>query len=133
MYRSKFEKQIADWLRQNNIKFTYEPCALNYIVPESKHKYTPDWVFGNKEKKKQIYYESKGRFTAQDRKKMLLVRESNPDVVIRIIFQNSTVKITKTSKTSYADWCVKNNFDFFCWKLQTKDEFKKWINGIKGS
>lgn len=129
MYRSKFEKQIADWLRQNNIKFTYEPCVLNYIVPESKHKYTPDWVFGNKEKKKQqIYYESKGRFTAQDRKKMLLVRESNPDVVIRIIFQNSTVKITKTSKTSYADWCIKNEFDFFCWKLQTKDEFKKWIN-----
>lgn len=108
-FRSKFEQQIADYLTKRNIPFEYEGCKLSYTVPETKRNYIVDWQIGDN---KNIIFESKGRLTSADRKKMLLVRDNNPEIVIRFIFMNSDVKIRKGSKTSYADWCRKNNFEF---------------------
>lgn len=119
-YRSRFELNIAEFFTKRGINFEYEPCKLDYIVPETKHKYTPDWEIGGDAT---IYYESKGRLTARDRQKMLQVRASNPDINIRLIFQNPNVRLTKTSKTTYADWADKNGFEW-----TTLERFpKKWL------
>jgi len=108
-FRSNFEHDIAKYLDKNGIDFEYESLKLSYIVPETKHTYTPDWQINHDTS---VVYESKGRFSAADRKKMLLVRKHNPNVVIRMIFQNSDVRISKASKTSYADWCNKNQIEW---------------------
>lgn len=122
-YRSKFELDIATWLEKEGIKFKYEPCRITYIVPESKHTYTPDWQINDDNT---IYIESKGRLTQADRKKLIHIKASNPNLNIRIVLQNSTVKITKKSKTSYADWCEKHGFEYFCWKTGSKKDLLKW-------
>lgn len=115
-YRSKFEHTIAQWLEEAEINFEYEPCKLEYIVPESKHRYTPDWKIGK------IFFESKGKLTATDRKKILHVLSSNPSVDIRIIFQNADVKLNKGSPTTYGMWATKHGIKWYDWR---KD--KNWL------
>ena len=105
-YRSSLELEVAKDLEKYNInpKLIYECLVLNYIIPESKKKYTPDYVLPNG-----IIVEVKGYWSLEDRKKFLYVRESNPDKDIRMVFQNSKNKLRKSSKTTYSDFCIKNN------------------------
>jgi hypothetical protein len=62
----------------------------------------------------------------EDRKKHLLVKEQNPNLDIRFLFQNSKNKINKGSKTTYADWAIKNGF-----KFADKIVPDEWINEKK--
>lgn len=103
-YKSKFEKTVAKSFRDNGIKIDYEPFRLGYIVPTEKHSYTPDFVY-----KKNVIIETKGKFTRQDRKKLLLLREQYPNCTFLILFQNARVRLNKGSKTTYAEWCDKHN------------------------
>jgi hypothetical protein len=89
------------------VKVEYETTKIKYVIPESLHTYTVDFVLPNG-----IMVETKGRFVAEDRKKHLLIQKQHPELDIRFVFQNSKVKINKGSKTSYADWCNKNGFTF---------------------
>jgi hypothetical protein len=106
-YRSGLEEKIADQLKSLNVSFTFEKDVLYYVKPERKHRYTPDFVLSNG-----IIIETKGRFLTADRQKHLLVKEQNPTKDIRFVFSNSKAKISKTSSTSYADWCMKHGFKF---------------------
>jgi hypothetical protein len=106
-YRSGFEDRIAKQLEQQGVKVEYETTKIKYVIPESLHTYTVDFVLPNG-----IMVETKGRFVAEDRKKHLLIQKQRPELDIRFVFQNSKVKINKGSKTSYADWCNKNGFTF---------------------
>jgi len=102
-------------LKTKKIKFFYERERLKYVQPVIHRSYLPDLYFPSTN----VYVELKGRFTIADRKKHLWIRDST-DYDIRFCFQNSRVKIRKNSKTSYADWCIKNNFDW-CEKKIPKD------------
>ena len=42
----------------------------------------------------------------------MLVKAQNPTIDIRFVFSNSKNKITKTSKTTYGDWCDKNGIKY---------------------
>lgn len=106
-FRSGLELDVSRNLTQRNVKFEYETLKLKYEVPARRSVYTPDFILHNG-----IIVESKGRFTAADRKKMLLVKEHNPDLDIRLLFSNANNKIAKNSKTTYADWCQKNGFKY---------------------
>jgi hypothetical protein len=97
---------IAD-LKFRNINFKYEATILQYVKPITKHRYTPDITLDNG-----ILVEIKGYFTSSDRKKHLLVKEQYPDLDIRFVFGNSKNKLNKNSKTTYADWCAKNNIKY---------------------
>lgn len=108
-YRSKFEVSMAIALEAAGITFGYEDEILPYTVPETPRKYYPDF---NPKGCKYDHVETKGRFTAADRKKMLYVIRNNPGVKILIVFQNPNVKLSKLSKTSYADWCDKHGIDW---------------------
>jgi hypothetical protein len=104
-FRSGLEEVIDDTLKQNGIDGEYEQHTIAYIIPESKHTYTPDFRLPNG-----IYVETKGRFVLADRQKHLLIRNQHPQLDIRFVFQNSKNKIRKGSKTTYADWCNKHGF-----------------------
>lgn len=118
-YRSNFEYEIAKYLEKLKLDFEYEKERVKYVVPETIKTYTPDWKVNG------VLYESKGRFTVVDRKKMLLIRDSNPGLTIRIIFQNSLVKISKASKTTYAEWCEKNHLEW-C-DFRDKRKLERWF------
>lgn len=106
-FRSGLEEKVAKQLTEAGVAYEYETTKIKYVVPESVHKYTPDFVLPNG-----IIVETKGRFVVADRKKHLLIQKQRPDLDIRFVFSNSKTKISKGSKTSYADWCDKNNFIF---------------------
>lgn len=80
---------------------------MEYIVPASPHKYTPDFKL-----KKNVYIEGKGRLLPSERKKHILVKEQNPDVEIMFYFENADKPIYKGSKTTYGDWCDKYGFQY---------------------
>ena len=106
-WRSGLEEKVANALTEAGIPFTYEKTKVKYIKPASEHQYTPDFVLDNG-----IIIETKGLFTAIDRQKHMLVKRQHPNLDIRFIFSNSRQKISKKSRTTYADWCRKNGFLF---------------------
>jgi hypothetical protein len=106
-FRSGLEERIAEQLDKAGVDYTYEQVKLNYIKPASKHVYTPDFVLANG-----IIVETKGRFLLADRQKHVLVKRHNPTLDIRFVFSNSKARISKASRTTYADWCNKNGFKF---------------------
>lgn len=106
-YRSGLEERIAEQLDKLGVEYQYEEVKLRYIKPASEHIYTPDFVLPNG-----IIVETKGRFLMADRQKHILVRKHNPTLDIRFVFSNSNARISKTSRTTYAAWCIKNNFKY---------------------
>jgi hypothetical protein len=102
-YRSGFEHKVSDQLTEQKIKFGYEDTVINYIKPETSHKYTIDFTLPNG-----ILVETKGRWVIEDRKKHLLIKQQHPELDIRIVFQSAKTKIRKGSKTTYGDWCDKH-------------------------
>ena len=105
-YKSGLELTVAEQIKSNDYDVNYETETIHYTVPESKHKYTPDFVF-TKKNGELMYIETKGRWTATDRKKMKHVLQSNPGVDIRMVFQNPNQRISKASKTTYEAYAKK--------------------------
>lgn len=106
-FRSGLEEKVAEFLTSNGVKFTFETLKVPYVKPETKHTYTPDFILDNG-----IIIETKGRWLLDDRKKHILIRKQRPDLDIRILFQNANAKISKGSKTSYADFCEKHGITY---------------------
>ena len=106
-FRSGLEAKVSEQLDSLGVAYQYEPFKVPFMQPAKKRTYTPDFVLSNG-----IYIETKGRFTVADRQKHLMIRESNPHLDIRFVFTNSRNKISKGSKTTYADWCVKHDFQY---------------------
>lgn len=108
-YRSGLEQKIADQIGSVGIKVVYEDpkSKIVYEIPAKDHKYTPDFILPNG-----IIIESKGLFTAADRQKHLYIKSQHPEKDIRFVFSNSKAKISKKSKTTYADWCIKYGFKY---------------------
>ena len=77
------------------------------MIPASDHIYTPDFILPNG-----IIVESKGLFEVADRQKHLYIKQQYPNLDIRFVFTNPNTKIYKGSKTTYADWCSKNGFQY---------------------
>lgn len=104
-FRSGLEERIAENLTSKGVGFTFEELVIPYVKPEKPAKYTPDFRLENG-----IIIESKGRFLTEDRQKHLLIQKQHPEHDIRFVFSNSKTKISKRSKTTYADWCEKHGF-----------------------
>lgn len=102
--RNKLEKKVYDSLCNILGKQpAYEKDTLEYTVPASTHKYTPDFRI-----RKNVYIETKGIWDKADRDKILLCREQHPEKIICMCFYNSNYKIYPGSKTTYGDWCDQN-------------------------
>jgi hypothetical protein len=118
-YRSGLEHRLGQELKELGLSFTFEQEKLEYIIPASKHKYTPDFKFPNG-----IFIETKGRLTSKDRQKHEYVKSCNPFVDIRFIFSNPGSRLYKGSTTTYADWCMKHGFEY-C-SIKDVDIWKGW-------
>ena len=105
-YKSGLELTVSDQIKQTEYELRYETETLNYIVPERKAKYTPDFIF-TKRNGQLIYIETKGRWTSIDRAKMKHVLASNPGIDIRMVFQTPSQKISKGSPTTYEAYALK--------------------------
>lgn len=107
-YKSKFEQTVGDLLG----KFAeYEPDKINFTQPAKSRYYLPDFKIGDS-----TYIESKGKFTSEDRAKHVWIKEQNPNVRIIFLFQNSKVRLSKRSKTTYGEWATKNGFEWYDFK-----------------
>jgi hypothetical protein len=104
-FRSGLEDKVAEQLRGEGIDPRYESLTIEYVKPERKAKYTPDFPLPNG-----IIVETKGRFITEDRQKHLLVKAQHPHLDIRFVFSNPNTRISKTSATTYAMWCEKYGF-----------------------
>ncbi len=131
LYRSGLEMKVAEELKLAKAVYQYEPKdgKIEYTVPESYHKYTPDFVITNPSGK-QFIVETKGLWDSVDRKKHLLIRQQHPELDIRFVFSRSKAKIIKGSNTSYADICNglgRRPFKDVTWKYADKFIPKKWL------
>lgn len=106
-FRSGLEEKVADQLRGLGVEVRFEELKVKYVKPSRTSTYTPDFQLPNG-----VIIETKGRFVTSDRQKHILVKAQNPELDIRFVFSNSKAKISKTSKTTYADWCLKHGFQF---------------------
>jgi hypothetical protein len=74
-------------------------------------KYIPDFKLRD-----EFYVETKGRFTHEDRRKMLAVFKHNPGIKLVIVFSHPNHTITKKSKTTYGEWCDKHGIPWIGFK-----------------
>ena len=117
-YRSKFEVKVAADLGKRKVDFQYEKVSFDYVT--KKRNYTPDFYLPESK----IYIETKGRLTTNDRVKHLLIKDQYPDLDIRFVFVNANNKISRTSKTTYANWCDRHKF---LWAESLVP--MEWLNG----
>jgi hypothetical protein len=106
-YRSGLELSVSEKLKQQNIKFLYEALKIEW-EDLAYRTYTPDFILYNG-----IIIETKGMFTAADRRKHLAIQRQHPKLDIRFVFENSRRKLRKGAKSSYAEWCIKYGFKYY--------------------
>jgi hypothetical protein len=136
-YRSNYEDDIAHWLEENDIEFTYETYSYEYEGSVRKNRsrcgecgskdlvfngwYTPDFFVGDS-----IIVEAKGRFTAADRSKIKAVRATVPElkdkVVMMFMLDN---RLNKRAKMRYSEWCEREGIDY----VVGTELKKEWLNG----
>ncbi len=100
-FRSKLEENVAKLLDQLGASYEYETHKVAYTIM---HHYNPDFILPNG-----IMLEAKGYWDSEDRRKILAVVRDNPDIDLRMVFQAPFNKISKKSKTTYAQWCEKHD------------------------
>jgi hypothetical protein len=102
-YRSGAEAAVARDLIDRGVSFTYEAERFLY---ESPRVYTPDFNLANG-----IHVEFKGRFTSEDRRKLLDVKRANPTLDLRIVFQRARARLSRAPKSqTYGAWATKHGF-----------------------
>jgi hypothetical protein len=121
-YKSGLELTVSEQIKSTEYDLKYETETLNYIVPERKAKYTPDFVFVKKNGEF-MFIETKGRWTTADRTKMKHVLASNPGIDIRMVFQNPNQKLAKTSPTTYEVFAKKLGIQY----VAKKDIPAEWL------
>tara|TARA_R110000787_G_scaffold67664_3_gene151578 strand:- start:3649 stop:4056 length:408 start_codon:yes stop_codon:yes gene_type:complete len=103
-YRSGLEEATAENLKERGISFTYEEDKIKWLDSKERS-YTPDFVLENG-----IIIETKGRFVSADRRKHKEIKKQYPGKDIRFVFSNSRAKLYKGAKSSYGQWCDKEDF-----------------------
>ena len=106
MYRSGLEVEAAAYLKDRQKIVAYEKLKIEW--EDLKYRtYTPDFELDNG-----IIIETKGIFSAADRRKHLEVQRQHPKLDIRFVFSNARSKLYKGAKSRYCDWCDKYGFQW---------------------
>lgn len=119
-FRSGYERKLRSFLLANRIPFEYEGLKFKLTLPVTNHtctgcgsqhvvrrvSYTPDWRLTAKD----IVVESKGKFTARDRKIALAMKREYPLERYCLLFQRDNW-ISKTKSQKYSDWCEKHSIE----------------------
>lgn len=118
--RSGLEATVESVLHTSKISYQYESTVLKYTQPQQERKYLPDFKL-NISEKCEVFLEVKGVLTSADRKKLKLVKEQHPNLVLVMIFGNSQNRLNKKSPTRYSDWCDKHDILWVDVKTFTKE------------
>lgn len=112
-YRSKSEERFAGHLENLGVAYDYEPKdrKVQYRIERTAY-YLPDFII----KGAKFILEVKGQLTSSDRAKYLRIKKQHPDIDIRFVFDRQSTKLSKTSKTTYAQWADKHGF-LWCEKV----------------
>ena len=86
---------------------SYEPDTFEW-TPKIRH-YTPDWKVV-RPNGTIFYLEFKGKLDQEQRSKLLGIKESLPDLDLRIVLEKPKNKISSRSATRYYQWCENNGF-----------------------
>lgn len=129
-YKSKLEESVAKQLGNNA---SYEPHWHEYTIPESVHRYTPDFLVSRSDYV-EFYIECKGGgpmygLTPETKQKMLLMKEQYPTMDIRFVFENAKLKTGNgrgKKKVTYGEWAEINGFP---WSEKVVPE--SWLRGNK--
>ncbi len=105
-FRSGLEETLQAQIAGQNVPVLYEKLVIPWVLSRS-CTYRPDFVLPNG-----IIIEGKGRFLTSDRQKHIYVKEQEPDLDIRFVFSRSGERISKSSSTTYAKWCVAKGFQY---------------------
>ena len=106
-FRSGLEHKVSEYLINLKVRFEYEPFKIEW-EDLAYRTYTPDFVLFNG-----IIIETKGMFTAADRRKHLAIKRQHPNLDIRFVFENSRRKLRKGAKSNYSEWCIKYGFQYY--------------------
>ena len=112
-FRSQLERKVANQLAWAEVPYVYEGEKVHFTIPAFNAKYLPDFRVGGTN----IIIEAKGAFGngrraegAAARQRLILVREQNPHLDIRIVFERADTKINKGSKTTQGKWATDHGF-----------------------
>jgi predicted nuclease of restriction endonuclease-like RecB superfamily len=116
------EVRFAAEMMKQKVTYSYETTTVNY--QHKPQEYTPDFdVYAGKKK---IHIEYKGKLDYDTRKKLLAIRECNPDMEIILVFEKANNKIRKGSKTTYGEWAESKGFRW------SEQEFRKeWLDELE--
>jgi hypothetical protein len=104
-FRSGFEERVYKEAKRKRKKLEYEPNSPR-VMYTILFRYIPDFILPNG-----IIVEAKGWLRPADRTKMRKVKEDNPNLDIRFVFQNANSKITKAKKSErYWEWAERLGF-----------------------
>lgn len=117
--RSKFEKKVAAKLKRLSQPFSYEDGKYPYIL---RGNYIPDFVLPNG-----TVIEVKGYLDYDDRRKMLAVKEANPNLKIVFLFMKPHQKMSKRQQT-HAEWAEEHGFEW----IDIDKLNKKWLKQLSG-
>lgn len=102
MFRSKFEEKLYHVAIRAKKTLEHEP---HYIPYQLKGSYLPDFILPNG-----IYVEAKGYLDAAACRKMKAVKASNPQLDIRIVFQDANGKRNRRAKLRNWEWAERHGF-----------------------
>jgi len=138
-FRSKYETEVAANLSSQSFQYDYELTAFKYHDPivkgvclacGSKHvaqhrTYTPDFALKNATGNVAFVIETKGLFTAENRRTALLMKQQHPTVDVRMLFMRNN-KLHKSNPKTYGDWCDKQGIPWL-----SIEDFEKLIKEHK--
>ena len=103
-YRSGLEEEAAAFLKTRQKTVEYEKLKIEW--EDLKYRtYTPDFELDSG-----IIIETKGIFSAADRRKHVEIQRQHPTLDIRFVFSNANAKLYKGAKSRYCDWCEQKGF-----------------------
>ena len=97
MFKSGLEEKVSDLLCELGVDYEYESKSFPYTI---QHLYTPDFFLPNG-----VILETKGYWDPKSRRLTRQVIQEHPHIDLRMVFQDPYKKISKRSKTTYAQWC----------------------------
>jgi hypothetical protein len=109
-YKSNFERDVHQYFGE---QVQYEPDKIAFVQPAIARTYLPDFKL-----KKDVFIETKGKLTLEDRKKHVWIKEQHPEITIIFLFMNSQNKLTRKSNTTYAMWADDNEIPWYCWRTK---------------
>jgi hypothetical protein len=123
-YRSMSEVRFAAELNHLKVSFKYEDDVFRY--QHKPQNYKVDFTLKNG-KGKPVYIEYKGKLGYDDRRKLVAVKNSNPKIDLRLVFERPNNRIYRGAKTRYWEWAEKKGFKWY----DSKD-IKKLKSDISG-